>query len=143
MLPRYTKEQYLELFEKLPDELQDAIFSTETADNILNACMTYGIGDEKLSQIATLVGDVLLGVLPLESFKTTLRTEVSLEEVIAKGISQQINRFIFYPVKPALEQLYKMEITSTGEPAGRKEEMPAEEKPAAPAGKDTYREPIE
>ncbi|MDP2664169.1 MAG: hypothetical protein Q8P08_01905, partial [bacterium] len=62
--------------------------------------------------------------------------------------AQEINRFIFYPVRPALEEMYK---TGLAKPTERKEEAPiSEEEPEEekeeakkPSGADTYREPIE
>jgi len=143
MPQEYTSEQIWKLYENLPEEIKEALFSFETAEAINNTCRKYGITDERVGKISDTTGQVLAGLLLPSELPKAIKKETNLPEVLVRAITQEINRFIFYPVKPALEQLYKMEITSTGEPAGRKEEMPAEEKPAAPAGKDTYREPIE
>ncbi len=147
----YTREQLWKLYKKLPEELQEAIFSVETADNIYGICERNNVGIEKISSVATYVGNVLVGVLPPEELQETLEKEVKLEKAVAKKVAQEINRFIFYPVRPALEQLYKVGVIPAGEvtPSEKTLEKPSEqekigeEKLPTPARKDTYREPIE
>jgi len=56
-------------------------------------------------------------------------------------VAQEINRFVFYPVKTSLEELYKIEIAPSAKPAGIT--PPPEEKPPVPAKEDVYREPVE
>ena len=144
MAKKYTEEQYWQLFQKLPEELQEAVFSMETADAIYNACVKNGV--KKTTDVAGCVGDVLMGILPPSDFKETIEKEIGLPEKAAKAIAQEINRFVFYPVKPLLEDLYKIEI---GEPEGAEKPASAkatagkEEKPEGPPRKDTYREAIE
>ena len=137
MSREYTRDQLWQLYEKLPDELREAIFSAETADNIWDVCDRNEI--EEVSKVAKYAGYVLMGVLGPDEFQKTLEGEVGLEEEIAKKVAQEINRFIFYPVKPALEELYKIEIKP---PAGALPIKPPEEKPPTPS-EDTYREPVE
>jgi len=156
MAKEYTKEEFWKLYEKLPEELKEAVFSETTADNIFNICSRNGIEDERVSEIAKYVGRVLIGVLPPEEFQKTLETEIKLEPDIAKKVAQNISRFIFYSVKTNLEELYKVEIappanpTKTTPPPEEKSPTPSdkdiyrtEEKPSAPSGKDVYRETIE
>ena len=140
---KYNSEKLWKLYEKLPQELQGAIFSVDTANNIWDVCKRNGV--QEISSVAGYTGQVLLGVLPPDEFKETLEKELELKKDVAKKVSQEINRFIFYPVKPALEQLYRIEI-SPGEKPKEKEESSGkekEEKPKARPGKDSYREDIE
>jgi len=102
----YPQEQLQKLYTKLPKELQDAVFSEETAEVIGNACEQYGIEDERVPKIAKYVGDVLMGfILPLE-FEGAIRKNVELPEVLVKPIASEINRFVFFPVKKQLEQIH-------------------------------------
>ncbi len=140
MPQKLTSEQFWKLYEKLPQELKDALFAEETGNYILEICKRYEI-EENLEKIVDLVGQVLVGVLPPEEFQESLEKELELEKEIAKKVAQEINRFIFYPVKPALEQIYKLEITPSEKPAEKPEIE--KEKPATPSKEDTYREQIE
>jgi hypothetical protein len=137
---KYTKDELWKLYEKLPEELKEAVFSGETADHIWNICERYDVDD--ISEIAKLTGNVLLGVLPPGDFQETLEKELKLKKDVAKKVAQEINRFIFYPVKSSLEELYKIEITPPAKPT-RAAAPPEEKKPAEPKKADVYREPIE
>jgi len=139
MPKEYTREEFWKLYEKLPQELKDALFAEETGNNIYETCKRNGV-ENNLDQIVEYVGQVLVGVLPPDEFQATLEKEVKLKKDIAKKVAQEINRFIFYPVKSSLEELYKIEIAP---PAKPKVVPPPEEKPPAPPAKDIYREPIE
>jgi hypothetical protein len=152
MPEEYTREQFWKLYEKLPQELKDALFAEETGNNIHDICERNGIL-EKLDQLVEYVGQVLLGVLPLDEFQKTLEKELELDPEVAKKVYQEIFRFIFYPVKTSLEELYKTEIAPiAGVPVKppvkrvteEKPETSPEEKPERKSkGVDRYREPIE
>jgi len=139
MAEEYSREQLWELYKKLPQELKDALFAEETGNNIYEICERYGLG-KSLETIVDYVGNVLLGLLPPEDFQNTLETELKLEKETAEKVAREINRFIFYPVKPELEQLYKTGGVSAEEEISRPTERKTEEKPA---GEDRYREPLE
>jgi hypothetical protein len=145
MPEEYTKEQIWKLYEKLPQELKEAIFSEETADSIWDICSRNGIEDERISEVARYTGRVLMGLLPPDELAETLERELKLDKEVAKKISQEISRFIFYPVKTRLEELYKIEIAPiAGVPAKPPVKRVTEEKPKEkPKGVDKYREPIE
>lgn len=138
MLQRYTKEQYWKLFQKLPEELKKQMLSEETADNIFNICDENDI--EKIPVVSSCVGDVLLGLLPPDSFQEAIEEKLELSKEVAKKVTQEIYRFIFYPVKASLEKLYRIEIAPL---AKMKVTPPPQERPPEPPKKDdVYREPI-
>ena len=139
MPKKYTSDQFWKLYENLPQELKDALFVKETGDSIYDTCKRNEVLNN-LDQIVEYVGQVLIGVLPPGEFQETLEKEVKLKKDTAKKVAQEINRFIFYPVKINLEELYKIEITP---PAQMKVTPPPEERPPTPAGEDKYREEVE
>jgi len=141
-MAEYTKEQFWKLYEKLPEELKDSIFSEETAENIGNICERNKVEGEKISGVAKYTGRVLLGVLPPDEFQTTLEKEVRLKKEVAKKVGQEINRFIFYPVKSSLEELYRVEIAPAAPPTVETPEVkPTPE--VETEEPDVYREPVE
>jgi len=140
MTKKCPPDQFWKLYEKLPQELKDALFSLETGENVSNICDKYGV-EEGLREVVELVGQVLIGVLTPEDFSEALEKELKLERETARKVSQEINRFIFYPVKPALEELYKIEISPSEK--SKKEMELKEEAPKVPSEKDIYREPLE
>lgn len=144
MVEKYTKEQFWKLYEKLPQELKDIIFAEETGDNIYDICKRNEVL-ENIGQIVEYVGQVLVGILPPADLQGFLERELKLNQEMSKKVTQEINRFIFYPVKTSLEELYKIEIIP---PAGVvpsiiKTALSEEERPEEPKKDDVYREPIE
>jgi hypothetical protein len=101
--------------------------------------------DERISEVARYTGRVLMGLLPPDELAETLERELKLEKEMAKKVSQEISRFIFYPVKTRLEELYKIEITPiAGVPVKPPTKRVVEEKlKEKPKGVNRYREPIE
>lgn len=145
MSRQYTQAQLEQIYQKLPEELQEALFSLETAENIGQVCESYGIGDERVSEIARYAGYVLMGLTLPQEFSGVLETEVKLPKTMADAIARDINRLVFYPVKPALEQLHRMEIEVSAKIVTPKPEEAEteEEKQEEPRRDDTYREPLE
>jgi hypothetical protein len=141
MSKEYSKEQIWKLYEKISPELKETIFSEKTAESIWEICERNEVEEDKFSEVARYTGRVLLGVLPLDEFRETLEKEVGLKKEVAKKVTQEINRFIFYPVKPLLEELHKIEITPPAKPTGVT--PPPEEKPKETVKEDVYRETIE
>ncbi|MBI4123089.1 MAG: hypothetical protein HY458_01855 [Parcubacteria group bacterium] len=149
-MPQYTQEQFNQIFEKLPDELQEAIFSVETADAIYNARLSQGVTDERGNRVAELTGQVLMGILLPEDFQKTLEKEVGLKKDAAANIARDITRFVFFPVKESLRQLHNItEAANSAAPQVKKaapaaaafaQEAPS---PATPKKEDTYRESFE
>ena len=125
MSKKYTQEEILKLFKKLPEELKEAIYSDETANHILDICERNKI--EKGS-IGVMVSDVLYGLLPLNEFQKTIEQELKLEEEKAKKITREVSRFIFYPVRIYLEKLYEIEITPYTTPSPSVENESTREK---------------
>ena len=145
MPEEYSKDQLWKLYEKLPEELQEAIFSGESADNIDNICARNSI-DNLTAEVAKYAGRVLMGILSPADFQKTLEKELKLEEPLAKKVSQEINRFIFFPVKKSLNSLYKIETPSEQEMLStvQKETASVPEPPTEKSLKsDAYRETLE
>jgi len=139
MAKEYTKKQLWELYNKLPPTLKEVVFSGKAAETIYNVCEKNDIN--RISDLTRYVQDVLLGILKPDEFQATIRTGLGIEKDVAKKVAQEINRFIFYPVKGSLEELYNMEITP---PAQTKAPGPiTEKKSTTPKRKDTYREPVQ
>ena len=137
MALEYSKDQLWPLYEKLPEDLKEAIFSVATADSINNVCVNNGVEENDIPEIAKYTGYVLLGVLPPNDLERILTEEVKLKNDAAKKISWEISRFVFFPVKASLEMIYKTELTPP--PA----QMTEEKAPRGRPRKDTYRETVE
>lgn len=144
-MPDYQPEQLWPLYEKLPKDLQETIFSEKTANTINDICTRNDL-EEKISEVAKYTGYVLLGILPPDRFQKALEEELKLNNDLAKKVSQEIHQFIFYLVENSLEKIYQVEIVPSTKPKimpGPKIKPLIEEKLKETPKKDIYREPIE
>lgn len=145
MTDEYSPEQLWSLYQVLPKELQEAIFSKNTADNIYDICERNNLEKEKIREIAKYIGYTLLGILPPEELEKTLKEKLALSEEKAKKINYEINQLIFFPLKDTLALIYSHQIKNLKvenkkeTPEGLKVEKEEIKKPL----KDIYREPIE
>ena len=137
-----TPEQFWKLYGHLPAELKETIFSQETADHIYDSCIKNGVAEEKVSQVASLAGDVLLGLSLPEDFQKSLEKEEGIKKDAAVNIARDITRFVFFPVKESLRQLHTI-AAATSAAAKTPIQTPEPQAPVAPKGQDTYRESFE
>lgn len=131
MIQEYSKEELWKIYDALPSDLQEAIFSEETADSIDNICQICKI--ENVSLAAKLIGRVLMGLLPPKDFIKIAKEELNLEEERAKQFEMHVQHYIFNPVADDLEFIYESETKEAKKDAketGLKKE------------KDLYREAI-
>ena len=105
MAQQHVKEQLWKMYRQLPEELQEALFSVEHADEIDSICEQNGAKNET-REITRQVGSVLLGITPIEEFEGILVKDVGLKKAQAQEVSRRIYRAVFYPVKMELEQLH-------------------------------------
>lgn len=151
----YSPEEFKKIYSSLPWELRDILGSPETREDILNIADRYGVTDvEAQEKIYDFAMDVIIGLLSPTDFEKTLREQSKLDKEAARKITHEIHRFVFYPVRPHLEKLYRIEIEQP--PASEKAVMGiaaqekkapeisvAQEKPEEPKRKDKYREAVE
>jgi hypothetical protein len=142
MEKEYSKEKFWKLYETLPQELKNALFAEETGDNIEDVCKKND-AEESMGEIVDYVGKVLVGVLSPADFKEALEKDLGIDPEKARKIDQEIFRTIFYPVKPALEQISKAEIPSSNPTEKTPTPLKEENIPSPPKKDDSYREPIE
>lgn len=144
MATEYTRKQLEKAQEKLPEELLEALFSVETADALWDITKRHDLMDERGSKISDYVRYVLVGLLLPQEFSALLEKELKLPKKTAEEIAREVNRLIFYPVRPALEQLHQIEIKVTAKVVTPKpEEGRKEQPPEEPEREDQYRESLE
>lgn len=118
MEPYISPEEFKEHYEKIPEDLQESIFSETTAQKIERISNDHNAG-RLMSEIARLTGRVMLGVLPLDRFISALSEHTGIGMDSASEIAQDINRQIFFPVRDSLRSLYGLGQTDiVSAPAG-------------------------
>ena len=108
-MAEYTKEQLWELYEQLPEDLQEAVFSEDIGNKVQGICNDNNVLDNKVfTEILKNVGYVFLGLLGPSDFRKTLEEELKIDN--AKNIYARINNEVFAERKDSLEALYGIKI---------------------------------
>jgi len=140
----YPKEQLQELYDNLPDDLQEAVFSEEKGKMIVNICKENGIDDDNvISQVLKSVGYVFLGLVSPDDFENFLKEEVGIKMGTARQIALRIKRDVFMSLKKSLELLYNIEIKMEEDIVVSKSKRIGEKEDDGMGKEDLYREPIE
>lgn len=93
---------YLKIFNGLPENVQDAILSEATAQKIKDICLSQGAGEDKIAIVAELVGDVLMGVIQESALAQKLIEDAHIGPEISKNVAGAISREILAPVKSGI-----------------------------------------
>ena len=108
-MAEYTKEQLWELYEQLPEDLQEAVFSEDIGNKVQRICYDNNIIDNKVFiEILKNVGYVFLGLLSPSDFSDVLEKELKINR--AKEVYARINNEVFAELKESLEGLYETKI---------------------------------
>lgn len=128
--------------------MMELISSDETASKISDVCLKNGIKDEKTVEgISYHIISVLLGRLRQELLSKALVTNLKIDALAAKRISEEANRLIFSQIPtstaPLPEEKPEEKTILPIKEKPIKEEPPKEALPPRPSSsKDTYREQI-
>ncbi|MDD5221316.1 MAG: hypothetical protein PHV47_01790, partial [Candidatus Pacebacteria bacterium] len=97
-----TKEQRWEIFNSLPENLKDAIFSGDTADAVSNICKLHNIDDT--ASVAKIVGQVLIGLLPPDKIAEAIKEKIlPSEDSLCNTLAIEIQHYILDPVMNDLQ----------------------------------------
>ncbi len=105
----YTKEQILETYKKLPKDLQDAIFSVDTAEAIRKIGEKHKMMIDKIGILANETGLGMLGLVHPNQFIVRLSVRLGTDKDISREIAQDINLQIFSPVRENLKKIHDTE----------------------------------
>ncbi len=117
-MSRYTKEQLLEAYNKLPKALQDAIISVDSAKIIREIGEKHKLMLDNVGELADETGLVMLGFTSPNQFIPNLAQRLNIDRNLAKEIAEEINSQVFFPVREQLKKIYGIDEAP----------MPAEEK---------------
>lgn len=142
-MPELTREEKLKIFEKLPKELRDLMESENTGAFLLYLGGKYNLDDDKISSLSKIVGNIILGIMPLSNLISEIDSKLAIDTNAASQITREINTDLLASVVNFLKSASTPTPTSTPTPQSV---MPTV-KPQIPntkyqiPGADQYREP--
>lgn len=126
-MPELTKEEKLKLIEKLPQQLQEFLYSEDTGAILLYFGKKYNLPDEKIAALSKIMADIILKITPITNLAQEIVNKVISDPQIATTIAQELNSEL---LAPALTPTPAVPVAPTPIPA-------------APTPKtDRYREPM-
>lgn len=118
-----TREQLHELLKKLPQDMQDAIFSSEVAEILLSLGKKYGLSLDKVGELSDETENIILGLSHPRDFIPALEKSLGVNREIARQIAQEVNTLVFSRIRESLKKLHNIQD----------EELPKEPISGAPA----------
>lgn len=104
MINELEQEKIDELFQKLPEDLQDAIYASETGENAEAICERNKI-PELFSFLIDGILSVYIGILPLDKFWEEVGKRIEGKPG-TKQILYEIDHFLVMPHRESIEKLY-------------------------------------
>src|SRR5574343_1417859 len=99
-------QKNIEIFLTLPDKIKELFWDDHIISGIGSILSTNNIPEEKREIINVLIGDVLMGYISYKDFPQELLNNLSLDPLINKVVTEEIDKLIFLPVRDLLKQIY-------------------------------------
>lgn len=109
-----TKKQIHERWVNIPEGLKEIYFSPEVGEILWHTCEEAGLSEEIIKQIASVVGNTVLGFIHVNDLAKELGSIPGIDQKAIDPIIFQIDKRIFEPVKTEILKLYA--TVSSNEP---------------------------
>ena len=107
-MKNFTDQQIAQMYDNLPEDLKDAIFSVDTTSLVNMIGKKHGLAIDKIGDLANETGMVMLGVTHPNDFIGNLTDRLDVDKEKARIIAQEINEQIFKPVRESLRKIHNM-----------------------------------
>ena len=104
-MPELTREEKLKMIEKLPQQLQDFLYSEDTGAALLYLGKKYDLPDEKVRLLSKLVGDIVLGIVPITSLAQEINSKVTASPQAAMNLAQELYTELLAPVMTVVKSM--------------------------------------
>ena len=96
----------MERYRDLPEDIQQALFSSATSDAILAIGKKNELAIDKIGELVDETGLVMLGITPPSDYVKNLVNRLSVPQEKAKAIAEEINQKVFQPVRESLKKIH-------------------------------------
>lgn len=102
------EDNALSYYNKLPKDVQEAMFAQETANAIQEIAEREGVFPQ-VSLLAEITGDVMLGILPIIQFRQAIQEKLPVGEEKARRIAQTIRDKVFAGIADSLRKVHNLQ----------------------------------
>ena len=103
------KENLIQKFKNLPQDLKDVIFDVDSPNIIRAIAKKYGLQIDQAGELADEIGLLMLGITHPRDFVASLAKRLGTDSETTKKIAEEINAQIFSKVKESLKKIHSVE----------------------------------
>lgn len=111
-MKKFTVDEIQNKFDSLPEELQEAITSSDVNDALEDIAKQNGLQLDQLGELVDLVGLIILGLVPSSDFIREFSREAEVSEKQARRIAEDVNGQIFAKLRTSIRIIETRENTS-------------------------------
>lgn len=90
----------------LPQDIQDAYFSDDFAQKILDIGKKNGLTMDKVGIFGDEIRNVMLGIIQTSDFIKNIADGLDIDKEKAKSMAEEVNQQIFQPIKASLRKVH-------------------------------------
>ncbi len=143
-MAEYTNEQLIEMYHKLPKDVQEAILSVDTSEAIREIGEKHKLMIDTMGDLADETGLVRLGLTRPGQYVSHLIERLGINQETAQEITEEVNNRILFPIRDSLRKIQeeREELAETIPeeplPAGGEKPVTETPSPASPAGRPAF-----
>lgn len=107
-MKEYTDQQIAQMYNDLPEDLKEAIFSVEMSSVVEKIGKEYQLNIEQIGDLANETGMVMLGVTHPDEFISSLSERLEVDKEKSSSIAHKVNDQIFKPVRDSLRKIHNI-----------------------------------
>lgn len=106
-MKKLTREQYRDLFTKLPKEVQEFITSSDQTEKIFNLAERNHLHIDEAGILHDIVMDTAMGIIATKNLQAEIVRELKMNPLDVSRIVQEIDTEVFAPIKQIMVDTYK------------------------------------
>lgn len=102
----YSTEEYNQIFDRLPSEIQDVIESYDTSKKMWAIGQKHRLHIDDIGKLNDIILDVMMGITASKDFIDEIVKEIKISKLDASAIVHDVNEEIFKPIKEIMVRVY-------------------------------------
>ncbi len=105
-MQNFTPSQIQDIYDSLPGDLQNAIFSPESMDTYNQIQERYALDAHQREELSIQSGLLMMGLTEPKEYVLVLAEKLGIPRDKAAFIAQEVNRNILHPVRDSLKEIH-------------------------------------
>ncbi len=101
-MKNYTEQELKEKYQRLPEEIKEAMFSDDLGKAMKDLAVKYGIDIDTIEEIESSARMVMFGLIHLDDFAAFLSRDLKIDIGVASKMTHEIAREVFAKISGPL-----------------------------------------